>query len=140
MTQPDNDPMLSTRTQNQGIARLTILRQRGGSRLFGAFDSGGPTPPPLPPPMFITESQGGYNLRWATPDDGGSPLTRYRVYRGSPRGKEHLIAEVKPGRNTHFDKRTFMNNSGVYYKVAAVNALGEGSRSVKFFPSSAGSE
>ena len=41
-----------SRVNNEGVARLTIIRQRDGMRLFGAFDPGGPAPPPLP--MAVT--------------------------------------------------------------------------------------
>jgi hypothetical protein len=134
-TQPDNDPALTTKTQNQKIARLTILRQRGGFRLFGAFDAGGPAPPPLSPPVFIQEKSGGYELRWAVPDDGNSPLTAYRIYRGIGGGREQLVATVSAKQYRYFDARMFLNRGAVYYKVTAVNALGESPRSVKFFPS-----
>ena len=41
---PKNDPT-ATRIGNQGVARLTIIRQRGGTRLFSEFDSGSPSVP-----------------------------------------------------------------------------------------------
>jgi len=124
-----------TKAQNEGSARLTIIRQRGGMRLFGAFDAGGPTPPPLPPPVQIKQTKRGYDLSWAMPNDGGSPLTAYRIYRGTGGGREKLIAEVSANQNQYFDMLTFMNAGSLYYKVAAVNAYGESPLSVKFFPS-----
>ena len=133
MTQPDNHPTLTTRFQNQGNARLTIIRQRDGRRLFGAFDTGGPAPP-LSPPVFIGESRRGYNLRWATPGNGGSPLTVYRIYRGTGGGKEQLIAEVNANEHRYFDRRMFKSDDAMYYKVTAVNIHGESPRNVKFFP------
>jgi hypothetical protein len=73
------------KSQNQGIARLTIIRQRGGMRLFSAFDPGGPAPPPLSPPVYVASTQRGNKLKWPTPDDGGAPIISYRIYRGSDR-------------------------------------------------------
>lgn len=118
---------------NDGQATMTIIRQRSGPRLFAAFDPGGPAPPPLAPAVFITEVARGTNIRWATPDDGGSPIISYRVYRGLNGGKEALIAEVKPNRNAFLDRRTFQNSGDVYYKVEAVNALGVSPRNLKFY-------
>jgi hypothetical protein len=137
MTQPDNDPALTTRMQNQAIARLTLIRQRDGRRLFGAFDPGGPSAPPLSPPVFIEENSRGFSLRWATPANGNSPLTAYRVYRGTGGGREQLVAVVSAKQNNrYFDLRTLINGGGsMYYKVTAVNAYGESPRNVKFFPS-----
>lgn len=132
MTLTDNAAN-TTKTNNEGNARLTIIRQRGGMRLFSAFDPGGPIPPPLPPPVWVEETKGGYGLKWATPDDGGSPLTAYRIYRARPVGGMRLIAEVKASQHTYQDNlRGFDRN--VYYYVAAVNAYGESPRNVKFFP------
>ena len=133
LTQPDNHPTLTTKTQNQGEDRMTIIRQRGGFRLFAAFDPGGPAAPPLPPPVSIEEDKRGYSLRWATPDNGGAPLTSYRIYRGNAAGKETFVAEVKARQNSFFDRRSFMNGDTTYYKVSAVNRFGESPRTVKFY-------
>lgn len=118
---------------NQGIARLTVIRQRSGMRLFGAFDAGGPAPPPLPPPVTIMEMKSGYEVLWATPDDGGAPLTGYRIYRGRVGKGEKLIARVKADQNRYFDRSAFRKSRGVYYKVTAVNDYGESPRNIKFF-------
>jgi len=133
MTQPDNDPVLTTRAQNQGIARLTIIRQRSGPRLFAAFDAGGPMPPPLPPLASAAQNKQGIQLKWASPDDGGSPLTSYRIYRGTAGGAEQLIGEVKSdvyNFNDYLKKRGSVNH---YYYITAVNAYGESPHTVKIF-------
>lgn len=121
-----------TRVQNQGIARLTIIRQRGGMRLFSSFEPEGPAPPSLSPPVQIKQEKTGFALKWATPDDNGSPILRYRIYRGSTKGKDKLISEVKPNQNTYFDKQSIKNKSNIYYKVTAVNKYGESPRNVRF--------
>ncbi len=135
MTQPENDPALTTRDQNQGLARLTIIRQRGGPRLFAAFDVGGPTPPPLPPLAFANQSRNGIQLKWATPDDGGSPLTSYRIYRGTAGSREQMIGEVAPNAYIFGDYLKKRGNANYYYYVTAVNAYGESPRNVKTFVS-----
>ena len=112
---------------------MTILRQRGGMRLFGAFDPGGPAAPSLSPPVFVNEIKGHYQVKWTTPDDGGSPLTSYRIYRGIAGQGETLIAQVRPGVFSYLDRRTNTGGRGVYYRVTAVNAYGESPRNVKNF-------
>ena len=121
-----------TRAENQGNARLTIIRQRGGVRLFSAFDPAGPAAPSLSPPVFIKEVKEGYSLRWAVPDDGGAPLTGYRIYRGQPGQKEQMITEVKSGVHSFTDN--VKTNGSYYYHVTAVNKLGESPKSSKVFP------
>ncbi|MDQ4121934.1 MAG: hypothetical protein M3209_10865 [Acidobacteriota bacterium] len=112
-------------SSNQGVARLTIIRQRSGMRLFGAFDPAGPTAPPLPPPISVEETKMGNKIKWTMPDDGGSPLTAYRIYRSrAGGGVETLIAEVKPGMVSYVDRKT-RRAKGVSYRVAAVNKYGE---------------
>lgn len=133
MTQPDNDPMLTTRNQNQGIARLTIIRQRGGMRLFSEFDPGGPAAPPLPPMASAAQNKKGVELKWATPDDGGSPLTAYRIYRGGAGSAEQMVGEVQSEVYTFSDNMRNRGKSDFYYRVTAVNAYGESPRNVKIF-------
>lgn len=133
MTQPDNDPALTTKAQNQALARLTIIRQRGGFRLFGAFDPGGPAVPSLSPPADAVQSQRGVFLKWVTPDDGGSPLTAYRIYRGAAGGFEQLVGEVRPDVYTFRDRARNRGGANNYYYVTAVNAYGESPRNVKTF-------
>lgn len=131
------------RNTNQSIARLTIIRQRGGSRLFSIFDPGGPAAPTLSPPVFVEEQRrGGYQVKWATPDDNGSPLTSYRIYRGQAGHGEKLVAEVKPNINSFNDRnatgRLGAGFGNFYYRVTAVNKFGESPRNNKVFPSSNG--
>jgi hypothetical protein len=123
-----------SRLGNDGTATLTLIRQRGGMRLFGAFDTNGPPPPP---PVVVNRTAFGNQLSWTTPDDGGSPLTVYRIYRGISGEGETRIAEVKASVLSYNDalKR---RDSRYYYRVTAVNAYGESPRNLKFFPNGKG--
>ena len=134
-TQPVNDPVLTTRIQNQGTARLTLIRQRGGMRLFQEFDGGSPSIPPLPPFVDVKSKDRGNALLWGTPDDSGSPLLEYRIYRGKAGDKEKLVATVKYGTNTFVDRK---GRSGNYYHVTAVNKYGESPKIAKTFVSKGG--
>ena len=67
------------------------------------------------------------NLTWTTPGDGGSVLTGYRIFRGQTSGAETLLTTV--GVTTVFHDSAVVNGTTYYYKVAAVNAVGEGTAS-----------
>jgi hypothetical protein len=127
---PDNT---TAKEGNDGTATLTIIRQRGGMRLFAAFDPGGPAAPALSPAAFAKQIKTGVQVNWATPDDGGSPLTAYRIYRGLVGGAEQMIGEVKPNVYAFSDRIRIRRNTDYYYRVTAVNAYGESPRNVKTF-------
>ncbi len=122
-----------TRIENQGTARLTIIRQRGGMRLFQEFDTAGSAQPSAT--FLNVESNLKSNkLLWGTPDDNGSPVLKYRIYRGTIGKGEELLAEVKAGSNTFVDRKSTLGRS-YYYHVTAVNAYGESPRTAKTFVS-----
>jgi hypothetical protein len=116
---------------NDGTDKATIIRQAGGKRLFAAFD-----PPvnakPEPPQLLAARQGDAVNLAWSIPDDGGSPITGYRLYRGVEGGAESLLSSFTSDSNSFTD-----NNAGganYYYRVTASNANGEGTSSPRVFP------
>lgn len=119
---------------NDGTDKATIIRQTGGKRLFAAFD-----PPanarPEPPLLLATKDGDAVNLAWSIPDDGGSPITGYRVYRGVEGGAETLLATFGADVNSHTDAEA--GTANFYYRVTASNANGEGTSSPRVFPTSA---
>jgi hypothetical protein len=125
-----------TRNQNQGVARLTLIRQRGGSRLFSEFDAGSPSAP-FAPFVEVKASKQGNALLWGTPDDRGSSILRYRIYRGAKGEGEKLLAEVKAGQNTFVDSKT-KRGRDYYDHVTAVNAVGESPLKAKAFVTKSG--
>jgi hypothetical protein len=134
VAQPDNDPTNTTRLQNQAAARLTIIRQRGGMRLFQEFDAGSPSVP-LAPFVNVRKETGkaaGNQLLWGTPDDRGAAITSFRIYRGALGEHEKLVAEVKPGLNKFLDRKAKRGRE-YYYHVTAVNKYGESVRPSKSF-------
>lgn len=120
-----------TRAGNDKVDVATLLRQVSGSRLFADFDIGGPVAPPLPPPVEVEENLRNAQLSWQTPDNGGSPLTAYRIYRGVGEVEPALIGEVRADKLSFRDRRMGRAKS-VYYQVTAVNAFGESPRTSKF--------
>jgi fibronectin type 3 domain-containing protein len=72
------------------------------------------------------------DLTWNAPSsDGGSPITNYRIYRGTTPGGEIFLIEI--GNLLTYNDGTAVNGNTYYYKVSAVNALGEGPLSNEVF-------
>lgn len=106
--------------------KAALARQMGGRGLFAAFDSADVTAPA--PPQLTAALQGQTAmLAWSTPDNGGSPITGYRVYRNNA-----LAASVPADVNSWTDGSSTASTS---YQVSAVNAAGEGERSLAVLPS-----
>lgn len=110
----------------------TIVRQAGGKPLFAANDPNPPEPAVPAPPRLREASQaaGGNLVEWSVPDNGGSPITGFAIYRGSTSGGEHLLTTVGPGTDPYH--ASFLDQSppagSNFYQVSAVNAMGEGGR------------
>ena len=117
---------------NDGTEVGTIIRQSGGKTLFAAYDSAvsNLAAAPLLTVSADSATSAGSYLNWSTPDNGGSEITGYRVYRGTNGGAASLIATVG-------DVNSYTDPSGSaanYYQVSALNANGEGARSAKVVP------
>lgn len=95
---------------------------------------GGPVNPPVDPAAAVPGSpvlsgvaggDGSVGLQWSPPvSDGGSAVTGYDVYRGTSSGGEVLLAQV--GNVTSFADASVTNGVTYFYRVSAVNAVGEG--------------
>jgi subtilisin family serine protease len=67
----------------------------------------------------------GISLSWVVPlSDGGSPLTGYRLYRGTSSGSWTLLVSV--GNVTSYRDTSTKKGVRYYYVVTAINGLGEG--------------
>jgi fibronectin type 3 domain-containing protein len=84
--------------------------------------------PPGPPTAFTaTTSAGktGIALAWrVSTSDGGSPVTGYRIYRGTASGSETFLVSVGPT-TTNFTDASVTHKVRYYYRVTASNAVGE---------------
>ena len=127
----NNDGRLDS-NDNDGTDKATIIRQTGGKRLFAAFDPQ-VNAKPQPPLLVATRDGDAVNLAWSIPDDGGSAITGYRLYRGIEGGSESLLASFGPDVNSHTDNEATGGN--FYYRVTASNANGEGASSARVVPS-----
>ncbi|HEY1402707.1 MAG TPA: hypothetical protein VGB05_01130, partial [Pyrinomonadaceae bacterium] len=104
---------------NSFSAKATIARQSGGKRMFAAYDPPSASTAGAP---AVTGSRSGstVNLSWSTPDNGGSAITSYKVYRGS--GTTATLLGSVTG--TTFTDTAYA--AGQVYRVTAVNSVGEG--------------
>lgn len=68
---------------------------------------------------------GTISLTWAPPtSNGGSPVTHYRIYRGTTSGSLSVLAQFGPV--LAYDDTGLPNNATRYYRISAVNIAGEG--------------
>jgi hypothetical protein len=116
-----------TASGNAYSATATIARQSSGRRLLAAFDPpNAMTATSAPGIPTVTERRVGpvVHLGWSEADTGNSPITSYRIMRGTASGSETLLATV-PGTQTLYDDASATDTSkSYYYKVLAVNAVG----------------
>jgi hypothetical protein len=101
-----------------------ITRQSGGKRMLAQYD---PSEPVLSGAPNVTASidaaKTKVTLQWPIPDNGGSDITGYNVYRIVGSGSPVLIATVA---QTSYADTTFDPNATNKYRVTAVNGMGEG--------------
>src|SRR5207249_11651205 len=97
---------------NDFTAKGVIARQSGGMHMFGAFDPIEPAVPGAPKATGTANSDGTATLNWSAPDNGGSAVTAYNIYRSVNGGAFARIATVPvnnytdaifaPGTGYHF--------------------------------------
>ena len=114
-----------TKGPNSFSAVATIARQVNGRRLFAVNDVLGVPAAPLVSALIDCTTSTNVHLSWSTPDDHGSPILRYNIYKSTDGGATFTtIATVPFGTNEYTD---LSSGPSVQYKVTAVNAVGEGS-------------
>src|SRR5256884_188853 len=87
-----------------------------------------PTPPSAPKNLAATAGNAQVTLTWQAPaSNGGSPITNYRIYRGTSSNGETLLATI--GNVLTYTDTAVTNGVTYYYQVSAVNGAGEGPRS-----------
>lgn len=119
---------------NSFSALATIARQVNGKRLFAADDVvAAPAAPNL-----NGKTEGAANvLTWAAPDDHGSAITGYNVYRKLAGGSSFtLLASVAAGTTSYADSAITAGQSYAYH-VTAVNSAGESAPSNDVTPAPA---
>jgi hypothetical protein len=87
-----------------------------------------PIVPGAPTNLIATSGNAQVVLVWTAPaNDGGSVITTYKVYRGTASGGETLLTTI--GNVLTYTDAGLTNGQPYFYKVSAVNGVGEGSQS-----------
>ena len=87
-----------------------------------------PEVPTRPRNLKVTAGDSYVYLKWDAPsDDGGLPITGYRIYSGLELGKEEFVKKVVDG--YIFSDKNLKNDRTYYYYVCAINSVGEGEKS-----------
>lgn len=102
----------------------TIARQTNGRRMFAADDVLGVPAAPLVSAQVDCTNASLVHVSWSTPDDHGSAISNYNIYRSTNGGPFVLIQTVASTVNEYTD--SVASGTPVQYQVKAVNALGEG--------------
>ena len=69
-------------------------------------------------------------LAWTAPaSNGGAAITGYKVYRGTTSGGETLLDHARQRHDASTDTAASSNGTTYYYKVSALNSVGEGALS-----------
>ena len=78
-----------------------------------------------------TGASGVISLTWTAPSNGGSAITGYKIYQSTVSGSETLLATISPA--TSYTNTGLTDGVTYYYKVSAVNAIGEGAQSAEVY-------
>lgn len=85
--------------------------------------------PPAAPVLSAKPGNASVSLSWTVPANGGSPITGYNVYRATASGAETLLKRL--GNVTGFRDTGLNNGTVYYYRLSAVNGIGEGALSAE---------
>lgn len=110
---------------NSYSAKASIARQSGGKGLLALYDSVEPAVPQRPYLSGRRDDLASY-LRWNAPDNGGTGITSYKIYRGTSPGNEVYIGHTTGDDTTFTDRSGNAAVANYTYKITAVNAQGEG--------------
>ncbi|HET7569026.1 MAG TPA: PKD domain-containing protein [Gammaproteobacteria bacterium] len=111
--------------KNDFVAYQRVARQTGGKPLLAKFD---PVEPAAPAQPYLqgTRTAARTDLTWNAPDNGGSDIAAYAIYRGTSPGGETQIATVSGDKTQYEDASVDATVPTYYYKIVATNAEGSG--------------
>ncbi len=112
---------------NDFTAHMRVARQTGGKTIFAANDGMTDTTVPLlpkPPCLSGTRSTSASLLSWKVPDNGGSDIVNYKIFRSNTAGAEVFIGQTGNASPTYRDLN-LPADAHLFYRVLAINAVGE---------------
>ncbi|MCJ7464748.1 MAG: fibronectin type III domain-containing protein [Thermoplasmata archaeon] len=95
----------------------------GGSAQSNIASATTPNVPGAPSNLVATATGTTINLVWQTPPDGGSPITGYKIYRGTLPGSIPYLTTVVGV--TQFSDQSLAKGQIYYYKIIAANDVGD---------------
>ncbi len=120
--------VVSEITYYYGVSAVNIAGESRMSNVIGVTPRKPISPPSAPLNVSATLDNGVIILSWNPPlNDGGAPVTGYRIYRGMESGFLTLYATL--GNITDFVDENITQGNTYYYQVSGVNRAGEGPRS-----------
>lgn len=117
---PTDLSALAAYTAQKGIPVVTLSQLVAGAP---------PARPEVPsaPTLRVIPGNALVNVSWTIPDNGGVPISGYKLWKSSNSSNETLYRTL--GVTTTFRDANVTNEATYYYEVTAVNAIGEGPRS-----------
>src|SRR4029077_9990580 len=112
---------------NDFVANMRVARQSGGKTLLASYDGHTDTTTalaPKPPCLSGTRDTSASHLTWKTPDNGGSAIVNYLIFRGTSSGNEVQISQTVVPKNSFEDTSVDPNVAHYFYEVKAVNTSG----------------
>jgi hypothetical protein len=111
--------------------RVAALSASGEGPASGPVVAQRGTPPSTPIGVTIAAGKQVLTLKWSAPaSTGGSPITGYRIYRGTTSSGGTFLVSVGAGTAT-FTDASVTRRTRYYYRITATNVLGEGPMSAQ---------
>ncbi len=115
-------------TPGPGSIEHLLLLKWAAMNGFEVYLKGTVEVPSAPRDPNATAINGNITLRWLEPENsGGTSITNYTIYRGTSSGDESILVTIGP--NLSFVDSAVIRGPTYYYKVSAVNLVGEGAQS-----------
>lgn len=114
-------------TYHYKVAAINAISEGDKTEVVSATPMATITLPIAPTNLFASVINGNVSLTWTTPTNSGQILS-YKIFRGTSPATIGLLTSIS---GTSFLDTNVSSNQTYYYQVSAVNAAGDGERSVE---------